>query len=96
MADRTHFSPLPAAGEGPGVRGIAGFPAIIRAGKVRFHLAIINIMQADIAGQLVFLGTGTSVGVPCIGCECATCTSDNPKNNRTRCASCSVCPRETC
>ncbi len=43
-------------------------------------------MQADIAGQLVFLGTGTSVGVPCIGCECATCTSDNPKNNRTRCA----------
>lgn len=43
-------------------------------------------MPADIAGQLVFLGTGTSVGVPCVGCECGTCTSDNPKNHRTRCA----------
>jgi phosphoribosyl 1,2-cyclic phosphate phosphodiesterase len=41
---------------------------------------------SNIDGQLVFLGTGTSVGVPCIGCDCATCTSDNPKNSRTRCA----------
>ncbi len=40
----------------------------------------------DFRGQLVFLGTGTSVGVPCIGCGCSTCTSDNPKNQRTRCA----------
>ena len=40
----------------------------------------------DVSGQLVFLGTGTSVGVPMIGCDCATCRSDNPKNNRTRCS----------
>ena len=40
----------------------------------------------DIRGQLIFLGTGTSVGVPCLGCGCATCTSTSPKNQRTRCA----------
>jgi phosphoribosyl 1,2-cyclic phosphate phosphodiesterase len=43
-------------------------------------------MYADIRGQLVFLGTGTSVGVPCVGCDCSTCMSDHPKNQRTRCA----------
>jgi len=37
-------------------------------------------------GQLVFLGTGTSHGVPVIGCGCPTCRSPNPKNHRTRCA----------
>jgi phosphoribosyl 1,2-cyclic phosphate phosphodiesterase len=40
----------------------------------------------DVAGQLLFLGTGTSVGVPCIGCDCPTCTSENPKNQRMRCS----------
>lgn len=39
----------------------------------------------DLAGQLVFLGTGTSVGVPVIGCDCSTCTSRDPRNQRTRC-----------
>lgn len=34
--------------------------------------------------ELILLGTGTSVGVPQIGCDCAVCRSDNPKNNRTR------------
>ena len=32
-----------------------------------------------------FLGTGTSVGVPQIGCTCKTCTSADPRDRRRRC-----------
>lgn len=34
--------------------------------------------------ELILLGTGTSHGVPIIGCHCAVCTSQDPRNNRTR------------
>lgn len=33
---------------------------------------------------ITFLGTGTSHGVPMIGCECATCRSTDPRDQRLR------------
>src|ERR1700744_2273864 len=33
---------------------------------------------------LTFLGTGTSMGVPTLGCDCAVCTSTDPRNRGTR------------
>jgi phosphoribosyl 1,2-cyclic phosphate phosphodiesterase len=33
-----------------------------------------------------FLGTGTSSGIPAIGCSCAVCTSTDPRDRRLRCS----------
>ncbi len=37
--------------------------------------------------QLTMLGVGSSAGTPVVGCGCATCNSDNPRNVRSRCSS---------
>ncbi len=34
--------------------------------------------------SITFLGTGTSVGIPLIGCRCAVCRSEDPRDKRLR------------
>jgi phosphoribosyl 1,2-cyclic phosphate phosphodiesterase len=34
--------------------------------------------------KIIFLGTGTSTGVPSLCCDCAVCQSSDPKNQRLR------------
>ena len=36
--------------------------------------------------EMILMGTGTSHGVPVIGCECPVCKSADPRDNRNRCS----------
>lgn len=41
-------------------------------------------MSRELPVEVIVLGSGTSHGVPMIGCRCAVCTSEDPKDRRTR------------
>jgi phosphoribosyl 1,2-cyclic phosphate phosphodiesterase len=43
-----------------------------------------TVLTTDISGQMILLGTGTSVGVPALGCGCDVCQSTNPRHHRLR------------
>jgi phosphoribosyl 1,2-cyclic phosphate phosphodiesterase len=45
-----------------------------------------SVRTVEFPGEMILLGTGTSVGVPSLGCSCAVCTGGDPKNQRTRCS----------
>lgn len=40
----------------------------------------------ELHNELLLLGTGTSHGVPVVGCACRTCRSPDPRDCRTRCS----------
>jgi phosphoribosyl 1,2-cyclic phosphate phosphodiesterase len=42
-------------------------------------------MAGDGTLRITFLGTGTSHGIPMIGCQCPICTSGDPRDKRNRC-----------
>ena len=42
--------------------------------------------MAGLTRTFTFLGTGTSAGVPMIGCDCAVCLSSDPRDQRYRCS----------
>ncbi len=42
------------------------------------------LTSTPLPAELIFLGTGTSMGVPTLGCTCDVCRSTDPRNNRLR------------
>ena len=43
-----------------------------------------EITNSKLIAEMVIMGTGTSIGVPVVGCRCSVCMSDNPRNRRMR------------
>ena len=59
------------------------------AWSIRFAVAARlwhDLFRTMDAVKLTFLGTGTSVGIPAIGCGCRVCRSSDPRDRRLRCS----------
>jgi phosphoribosyl 1,2-cyclic phosphate phosphodiesterase len=48
------------------------------------EIAATVLASGIVPRRLVFLGSGTSNGVPVLGCDCPVCTSSDPRDSRTR------------
>lgn len=48
------------------------------------HSKVLEKVQPDGSLRLTVLGSGTSMGVPSLGCRCRVCQSSDPHDNRTR------------
>ena len=44
-----------------------------------------NVKEKNQRLRVTLLGTGTSGGVPSLGCQCEVCRSQNPRDKRMRC-----------
>ena len=90
MAAFTWLPPMPRPGgrvSGPRAaiaRPSCGDPLHLTPHATAMPISSSEQPPRDLSGRLVFLGTGTSTGVPVLGCGCDTCTSADPRDCRTR------------
>jgi len=70
------------------IGGCGDFSRGSNSGSSGGGIGLMDISMADAvlsgALTLTFLGTGTSVGVPMVGCDCAVCHSEDPRDRRLR------------